>query len=85
MRCSPAVLSVCLLPELQVKAARSYWSKGREDDSDEGAKQYSSPVTGGVCKCHIFTFSYLLLGNKPISGSHFSILLHISPLKEYKG
>jgi hypothetical protein len=42
------------------------------------------PLVGSV-KTKIFTFSYLLLDNEPIRGSHFSILLHISPLKEYKG
>jgi hypothetical protein len=49
--------------------------EGREDDSDEGplGDTYSASMSGDS-KCHIFTFSYLLLGNEPISGSRFSIL-----------
>ncbi len=38
----------------------------------------------GDCKYHNFTFSFLSLGNEPISGCHFSILLYISPLKNIK-
>jgi hypothetical protein len=33
----------------------------------------------------ILLFSYSLLGNEPISRSHFSSFLHILPLKQYKG
>jgi hypothetical protein len=58
----------------------SYWLTGREDDSDEGSRQYSSPVSV-VCNRHIFTFSFLSQGDEPTGGSHFSILLHIWPLK----
>jgi hypothetical protein len=47
--------------------------EGRGDDSDEGPRRYSP-------RCHILKFSYLLLGNEPISGSHFSVLLHIFSL-----
>ena len=31
----------------------------------------------------ILQFSYSLLGNEPIRGSHFSSFLHILPLKQY--
>ncbi len=41
--------------------------EGRKDNSDEGPSRYSSPVSGDS-KCHIFTFSYLLLGNEHIMG-----------------
>jgi len=44
-----------------------------------------SSLVSGDSKCHIFTFSYLLLGNEPKSGSQYSISLHILPLKECKG
>jgi hypothetical protein len=57
--------------------------EGREVDSDEGPRRHSSPVSGDS-KCHICTFSYLLLGNKPTSGSHiFPFCTHFA-CKEYK-
>ncbi len=34
---------------------------------------------------NILQFSYFLLGNEPIRGSHFSIFLHILSLKQYNG
>jgi hypothetical protein len=44
---------------------------------------YSSPVSGDSAIFLDFHISYL--GNESISGSHFSILLHILLVKEYKG
>ncbi len=46
--------------------------------------QYSSPVSGDR-KCQILTVWFLLLDDEPISRSHFSSVLHILPLKQYKG
>jgi hypothetical protein len=65
-------------------AARFYLSTGREDDSDEGHTQDSSPVSGDRT-CQILTAWFLLLDKEPISGSHFSSFLHNFPLKQYKG
>jgi hypothetical protein len=62
--------------ELREQAARSYWSTAE--------RMAQMRAVNGIFKCHIFTFSYLLLGNEPISGYHFSILLHILTLKGYK-
>jgi hypothetical protein len=42
--------------EMREQAAHSYWSTAGEDDSDEGPRQYSSPLSG-ACKYHIFTFA----------------------------
>ncbi len=50
----------------------------------EGRKRISYPVTRAYTH-KILLFSYSLLGNEPISGSHFSSFLHILPLKQYKG
>ena len=49
----------------------------------EGRKRISYPVTKAYTH-KILLFSYSLLGNKPISGSHFSSFLHILPIKQYK-
>jgi len=66
-----------LIPPPWEQAAHTYWLSDREDDSDVGPRQYSSPKNG-VCKCHTLTFSYLLLGNEPLNGSHFSIFYLIT-------
>jgi hypothetical protein len=65
-------------------AARFYLSTGGKDDSDECHMQDSSPVSGGST-CQMLTVWFLLLDNEPISRSHFFSVLHILPLKQYKG
>jgi hypothetical protein len=50
----------------------------------EGRKRSSYPVTRAYTH-KILQFSYSLLGNEPIRGSHFSSFLHILPLKQYNG
>ena len=50
----------------------------------EGYQRVLYPVNRAYT-CQIFSFSYSLLGNEPIGGSHFSSFLHILPLKQYKG
>jgi hypothetical protein len=37
-------------------------------------------VVSRAYKCQIFKVCFLLLDNEPMSGSHFSSFLHISPL-----
>ncbi len=49
----------------------------------EGRKRISYPVTRAYTHKSLL-FSYSLLGNEPMSGSHFSSFLHILPLKQYK-
>ncbi len=71
-----------------------YWSTGGEkpatclylstDEIIEGYQRILYPVSRAYTY-QIFSFSYSLLGNEPISGSHFSGFLHILPLKQYKG
>jgi hypothetical protein len=63
--------------------ARFYWSPDREDDSDEGSRRYSYPVSRAY-KRQILPFSYLVLNNEPSNGYHFRSFFHISPLKQYK-
>jgi hypothetical protein len=62
-------------------AAHFYLSIGREDDSDEGHMQHSSPVSGDRT-CQILTVWFLLLDKEPSSGSLFFSFLHILPLKQ---
>ena len=50
----------------------------------EGYQRVLYPVNRAYT-CQFFSFSYSLLGNEPISGSHFSSFLHILPLKQYNG
>jgi hypothetical protein len=45
----------------------------------EGSQWILYPVSRAYT-CQIFSFSYSLLGNEPISGSHFSSFLRILPL-----
>ncbi len=52
-------------------ATRFYLSTGREDDSDEGHTQDSSPVSRDRT-CQILRVWFLLLDKEPISGSQFS-------------
>ncbi len=62
-------------------AALFYWSAGREDDSNEGSSRYSYRLSRAY-KHQLLPFSYLLLDNEHISGSHFPSFLHILPLKQ---
>ncbi len=55
--------------------------EGREEMRALGAIPTHLPWMGTVNAI----FSYHLLGNEPICGSHFSILLYTLPVKEYKG
>ncbi len=50
----------------------------------ERRKHASHPVNRAYTH-QILQFSYFLLGNEPIRGSHFSSFLQILPLKQYKG
>ncbi len=50
----------------------------------ERPKRVSYPVNRAYTH-KILQFSYSLLGNEPIRGSHFSSFLHILPLKKYNG
>ena len=50
----------------------------------ERRKRASHPVNRAYTH-QILQFSYFLLGNEPIRGSHFSSFLHILPLKQYNG
>jgi hypothetical protein len=50
----------------------------------ERRKRASHPVNRAYTH-KILQFSYSLLGNEPIRGSHFSSFLHILPLKQYNG
>ena len=50
----------------------------------ERRKRASHPVNRAYTH-QILQFSYSLLGNEPIRGSHFSSFLHILPLKQYNG
>jgi hypothetical protein len=65
------------------RGGRAGWGGGR-GGGREGRKIISYPVTRAYTH-EILLFSYSLLGNEPISGSHFSSFLHILPLKQYKG
>jgi hypothetical protein len=59
------------------------WGAGR-GGGRERRKGASYPVNRAYT--HKFLqFSYSLLGNEPIRGSHFSSFLHILPLKQYNG
>jgi hypothetical protein len=60
-----------------------YMSTGGEDDIDEGHTQASSPVSEDS-KCQIFTVWFLIL-DKAHQWVSLSSLLHIFPLKQYKG
>jgi hypothetical protein len=65
--------------------------KGRAGDGGPGGeggrerlKRASYPVNKAYTH-KILQFSYSLLGNEPIRGSHYSSFLHILPLKQYNG
>ena len=57
---------------------------GRAGGGRERRKRASHPVNRAYTH-QILQFSYFLLGNEPIKGSHFSSFLHILPLKQYNG
>ncbi len=59
------------------------WGAGR-GGRRERRKRASYPVNRAYTH-KILQFSYFLLGNEPIRGSHFSSFLHILPLKQYNG
>jgi hypothetical protein len=59
------------------------WGAGR-GGGRERRKRASHPVNRAYTY-QILQFSYFLLGNEPIRGSHFSSFLHILPLKQYNG
>jgi hypothetical protein len=59
------------------------WGAGR-GGGRERRKRASYPVNRAYTH-KILPFSYSLLGNEPIRGSHFSSFLHIWPLKQYNG
>jgi hypothetical protein len=59
------------------------WEAGR-GDRHERRKRASYKVNRAYTH-KILQFSYFLLGNEPIRGSHFSRFLHILPLKQYNG
>ncbi len=60
------------------------WGAGRGGGGRERRKRASYPVNRAYTH-KILLFSYSLLGNEPIKGSHFSSFLHILPLKQYNG
>ncbi len=62
--------------ELRVQVGHSSWSTAEEDDQMRSLGNYNLPCVGSV-NAIFFSFSYPLLGNEPISRSHFSILLYI--------
>ncbi len=57
---------------------------GRAGGRRERHKRASHPVNRAYTH-NILQFSYFILGNEPIRGSHFSSFLHILPLKQYNG